>query len=80
MNLTDLSYKIISINDGIPTVYFNCDGSEQNLASCPMEDATSTQAYLDQYVKDYIGGLQLTQFTVPEDVTSLVNQTITPQA
>ena len=45
-----------------------------------MEDATSTQAYLDQYVKDYIGGLQLTQFTVPEDVTSLVNQTITPQA
>ena len=81
MNLNDLSYTITGFTEtGIPIVTFNCDGSSQVMGSCPVDSSDSTQAYLNQYVLDYVAGLKEKTTTPSQDVQDLVDQTITPGA
>lgn len=78
---TNLTYTITGFDSqGNPLVTFGCDGSEQVMGSCPVDDAADTKAYLDAYVAAYVAGIQSQQVIQPSSaVQALVNQPQTPQ-
>jgi hypothetical protein len=79
LDLTNYNYDILDYDDqGNPLVQFGCDGSIQDMGSCPVDTTDNTHAYLSQYVFNLIAGYQSQEPTQPTaEVAALAGQSFT---